>query len=156
MSPARRGARGRPAPRVDIAREGAAGGISDARIRDAVRSVIRAERARVDAISLTLVSDARMRGLNRRHLGRNRPTDVIAFSLPSAGAITGDIYVAPDAARRSAAAHGVTVREELLRLVVHGVLHALGHDHPEGEGRTRSAMWRRQERLVRRLARASR
>ncbi len=40
------------------------------------------------------------------------------------------------------------LREELIRLVVHGTLHALGRTHPEGEGRTRSPMWRRQERYV--------
>jgi probable rRNA maturation factor len=38
------------------------------------------------------------------------------------------------------------------RLVVHGSLHAIGYDHPEGPGRMRSAMWNKQERLVRRLA----
>jgi probable rRNA maturation factor len=41
------------------------------------------------------------------------------------------------------------VREELLRLVVHGVLHVLGHDHPEDDARYRSPMWQRQERLLR-------
>ncbi len=41
--------------------------------------------------------------------------------------------------------------EELVRLAVHGNLHVLGYDHPEGPSRTRSAMWRRQERYVRRL-----
>jgi probable rRNA maturation factor len=44
------------------------------------------------------------------------------------------------------------MREELVRLIVHGTLHALGRDHPEGAGRTRSAMWRRQERYVEALA----
>ncbi|HXJ29862.1 MAG TPA: rRNA maturation RNAse YbeY [Gemmatimonadales bacterium] len=43
------------------------------------------------------------------------------------------------------------LREELVRLAVHGTLHVLGYDHPDGPGRTRSAMWRRQERYVRRL-----
>jgi len=43
------------------------------------------------------------------------------------------------------------VDEELVRLAVHGTRHVLGFDHPEGPGRTRSAMWRRQERYVRRL-----
>jgi probable rRNA maturation factor len=41
------------------------------------------------------------------------------------------------------------VREELQRLVVHGVLHVLGHDHPEDESRYESSMWKRQERLLR-------
>jgi len=43
------------------------------------------------------------------------------------------------------------VSEELIRLTVHGTLHVLGYDHPHGAGRTRSSMWRRQERYVRRL-----
>jgi probable rRNA maturation factor len=43
------------------------------------------------------------------------------------------------------------VEEELVRLTVHGTLHVLGYDHPDGPGRTRSQMWRRQERHVRRL-----
>jgi probable rRNA maturation factor len=46
----------------------------------------------------------------------------------------------------------VPEREELARLVVHGTLHVLGWDHPETEDRTRSPMWRRQERYVDRLA----
>ena len=55
-------------------------------------------------------------------------------------------------AEREARAQGIPRREELIRLVVHGTLHALGRDHPEGAGRTRSAMWRRQERYVEALA----
>jgi probable rRNA maturation factor len=51
-------------------------------------------------------------------------------------------------AEREARRRGIPVREELIRLVVHGTLHVLGHDHPEGEGRTVSPMWRRQERYV--------
>ena len=65
--------------------------------------------------------------------------------------IGGDIYIAPDVARRNATAHGVSIREELTRLVVHGVLHVLGYDHPEDETRYASSMWRRQERLLRAL-----
>jgi probable rRNA maturation factor len=47
----------------------------------------------------------------------------------------------------------VPVREEVARLVVHGTLHVLGREHPEDEGRTRSPMWRRQERLLAHLYR---
>jgi len=55
-------------------------------------------------------------------------------------------------ARENATRLGVPLRRELARLVVHGTLHVLGHDHPEGERREQSAMWQRQERYLRRLA----
>jgi probable rRNA maturation factor len=119
-----------------------------------VRAVLTAERVRHAMISIAFVSESGIRALNRRHLRRNRPTDVIAFGFRSAGRrspIVGDIYIAPDVARASARANGVSVREELVRLIVHGTLHVLGYDHPDGNGRTRSTMWRRQERLVKRV-----
>jgi probable rRNA maturation factor len=93
-----------------------------------------------------------MRRLNAEHKGRDVPTDVIAFTLAGPrGARVGDVYVCPWVARREAAARGIPVREELIRLIVHGTLHVLGHDHPEA-GRESSAMWRRQERYVEALA----
>jgi rRNA maturation RNase YbeY len=150
-SPPRRAAR----LRIDVAREGTRGGLSGGAARRAAELAIGTARARVSALSITFVSDAIMRRLNRRHLGRSGLTDVIAFSLTHAGMVNGDIYIAPSAARLSAAAHRVPVREELTRLVVHGVLHVLGWDHPEGDRRTRSTMWRRQESLVRKLRGAS-
>ena len=123
-------------------------------ITAAVQLVLRAERIRSAAISIALVSDATIRRLNRRYLRHRRVTDVIAFALTGEGpAVVGDVYIAPGAARRAAAALGISAREEILRLVVHGVLHVLGYDHPAGAGRTRSAMWRRQELLLARVLR---
>ena len=77
-----------------------------------------------------------------------------AFTIaaPPGGALGGDVYVAPEVARENARRHGAGVREEVARLVVHGVLHVLGNDHPDGEARTTSPMWRRQEALLARLA----
>jgi probable rRNA maturation factor len=60
----------------------------------------------------------------------------------------GDVYVCAWVAEREARSRGIPVREELIRLVVHGTLHVLGLDHPEDERRSRSPMWRRQERYV--------
>jgi len=89
--------------------------------------------------------------MNRRATGRRGLTDVIAYTLPQPdGARWGDVYICPAAAVRETK-NGVPIDEELVRLAVHGTLHVLGYDHPEGPGRTRSAMWRRQERYVRRL-----
>lgn len=139
--------------RVDVAGAGVAPVPPATSVRRAVVTALRAARVRHAALSVTFVSDARMRRLNARYLGRRERTDVIAFGLtPAGGPVAGDIYIAPGAARAFAAHHGVPVREELLRLVVHGVLHVLGHDHPRGGDRVRSPMWRRQESLVRALA----
>jgi probable rRNA maturation factor len=65
--------------------------------------------------------------------------------------VIGDIYIAPAVARANALEHGVPVREELARLVVHGVLHVLGYEHPEADARTKSPMWKRQERVLARV-----
>jgi probable rRNA maturation factor len=109
--------------------------------------VVRWERAHRTRIELTLLDAMAMRRLNRRVTGRRGLTDVIAFTLPQPdGRVLGDVYLCPVVARRQPDA-----ATELVRLAVHGTLHVLGYDHPAGAGRTRSAMWRRQERYVRRL-----
>jgi probable rRNA maturation factor len=56
-------------------------------------------------------------------------------------------------AEREARRRGIALRQELVRLVVHGTLHVLGWDHPDGAVRERSRMWARQERYVTRLVR---
>lgn len=145
--------------RVSVALERVRVPVSRERVASVARAVLRSEKVGDAMLSITFVSAATIRALNRRHLRRDRPTDVIAFGFRergTAGAVVGDVYISPDAARASARADGITVREEIVRLVVHGTLHVLGHDHPETDARVTSAMWRRQERLVRRLVRLAR
>lgn len=122
--------------------------VAAARVADIVRAVLRGERRRA-LVSITFVGRDRMRQLNQRFTGGRGVTDVIAFPLPSPGGrLAGDVYVCPWAARRAARRFGVPFRQEVARVVVHGTLHVLGHDHPEGDDRTRCPMWRRQERYV--------
>jgi probable rRNA maturation factor len=121
-------------------------------VRRIVEAVLAGERRRA-FISVTFLGRESMRRLNARHKGRDEPTDVLSFALREPdGRMTGDVYICPWVAAREAGARGVPLREELVRLVVHGTLHVLGREHPEGEGRTRSPMWRRQERYVEALA----
>lgn len=129
--------------------------IPASRVRATARAVLSAERVGTALISIAFVSARAIARLNRTHLGVDDPTDVIAFAFQRTGRgspLIGDIYIAPAVARAHAKRYGVPPREEAVRLVVHGVLHVLGRDHPEGAARFKSPMWRRQERLVRRLA----
>jgi rRNA maturation RNase YbeY len=136
---------------VDVAAESVRVPVARARVARLADRVLRAEGVREAALSIAFVSDRRIAALNWQHLGHRGPTDVISFGFAPAhpGApLEGDIYIAPGVARRNAIAHGRGTREELLRLVVHGVLHVVGHDHPEGDARYDSAMWQRQEALL--------
>ena len=97
-------------------------------------------------LSIALVDDEAIRALNDRYRGRPRPTDVLSFSLlegPHAeqrGAMLGDVVIAVPYAAAQAEARGHGLDEELLRLLIHGVLHLLGFDHErEAEARAMEA-----------------
>ena len=120
-------------------------------VSHAVSTVLDREKVGAATITVTFMSSSLMRSLNRRTFGRDRATDVVAFPLPHDGELVGDVYVCPSIARRSARDFRISTREELLRLVVHGILHVLGYDHPTGASRTRSRMWKLQEQYVRSL-----
>jgi len=125
--------------------------LSRAAVTRAARRVLDGERRRA-TLSLTFVSREQMRALNTRWKGADQPTDVLAFALAGPGdSLTGDVYICPWVAAREARSRTIPLAQELRRLVVHGVLHVLGYDHPEGDRRTASAMWRRQERYLRSL-----
>ncbi|NPV03362.1 MAG: rRNA maturation RNase YbeY [Syntrophaceae bacterium] len=96
-------------------------------------------------LSLLLLDDGGIRALNRDWLGRDRPTNVIAFSQTEGDfgglnpGLLGDVAVSVEAARREARAAGIPFEDALLRLVVHGVLHLAGYEHegPGNEARAR-------------------
>lgn len=114
----------------------------------AVQAVLAGERRRA-TISISFVGPQAIRQLNLAWLGQDRSTDVIAFELPQPGPnALGDVYICQAVARRQAALLRVPLKAELLRLVIHGTLHVLGYQHPEGAGRTQSPMWRKQERYL--------
>ena len=109
------------------------------------------EEGRTGEFSIPLRSDQEMEKLNTRYLGRNVTTDVLAFSMGTDELALGDVYVCVDQASRQAKEHEIPLDEELVRLVVHGALHVLGHDHPEDSDRFTSPMFKLQERLVRQV-----
>lgn len=127
------------------------GGLPVAAVRRAVMTVLQGEQRDAE-VSITFLGPAAMQRLNHEYKHHDRPTDVIAFALPQpSGGVAGDIYVCRAVAAREARARSIPVRQELLRLVVHGTLHVLGHEHPEDHTREMSPMWDQQERYLRAL-----
>lgn len=143
---------------VHVSADGLRSPLGREAIADVARAALRAERVRAALLSITLLDRRAMAKVNRDHLGHAGATDVISFgfSRPTPrDPVVGDIYICPDVARENARARRASVREETARLVVHGILHILGYDHPEDETREESDMWRRQERLLRRIVTTS-
>ena len=110
-------------------------------VERAARRVLSAAGEPDATLSLSLVGDRAIRTLNRRHRGKDRATDVLSFPLIEArderkgrnGAraerMLGDVVISLDTARRQAGAYDATLDAEVRRLLIHGVLHLLGHDH---------------------------
>jgi len=88
-------------------------------------------------LTLTFVDGEEMNALNAEHMGVDGPTDVLSFPLDATDAevpdgvpvLLGDVVVCPVVAAEQAPQHAGTLDDELALLVVHGVLHVLGHDH---------------------------
>lgn len=93
-------------------------------------------------LSVAIVSDRRMRALNRQFRGKDSVTDVLSFpasqsalAAPSAAGFLGDIVIAAGVAGRQAKDAGHSLQTELRVLSLHGLLHLLGYDHETDDGR---------------------
>ena len=105
------------------------------RARTALRA---AGQARAE-LSLALVGDLAMAELNERHREKHGPTDVLSFSLVEGphtafrGTLLGDVVIDVEQAARQARRARRSLDDELAKLMIHGVLHLLGHDHEEDD-----------------------
>jgi probable rRNA maturation factor len=105
-------------------------------------------------LTIVLTTDARLQELNRDYLGIDAPTDVLSFPAseldPETGArYIGDILISIQRAQSQATVAGHPLESEVQLLVVHGVLHLLGHDH--AEAREKARMWEAQAEVLERL-----
>ncbi len=120
------------------------------RIRTLTLATLQRMRVRHAMLSIACVGNRKIASLNLRIMEHRGATDIITLAFRRRSRhepIVADIYIAPDVVRANARAAGVSAREEMARVVIHGVLHALGREHPEAT-RERSPMWRLQERLL--------
>src|SRR5574341_1705851 len=105
-------------------------------------------------LTIVLTDDARLHELNRDDLRIDAPTDVLSFPAsetdPETGArYIGDILISVPRAQTQADAAGHPLESELQLLVVHGVLHLLGHDHARANDKAQ--MWKAQTEILERL-----
>ena len=150
-------------PEVFVADEQQAVPIDTVRWASLAEAVLVAEGVRGNVeLSLLFVAEDDIAELNREFLGKGEPTDVLAFPIDAAEVevlsvpapsssgpdrsapdpgdlplLLGDVVVCPAVAERQAPTHAGTLDDELALLVVHGVLHVLGHDHAEPDERAR-------------------
>jgi probable rRNA maturation factor len=85
-------------------------------------------------LSVAVVSDRRMRALNRQFRGKDASTDVLSFPSGERGFL-GDIVIADGVAKRQAKEAGHSIQTELRVLALHGLLHLLGFDHDADDGK---------------------
>lgn len=117
------------------------------------RGVLRALGHARSELSLTLTDDAGIAELNQQYRARRGPTDVLSFSLfegdhaDHRGGLLGDVVIGVEAAARQARAAHRGLDRELAHLLIHGVLHLLGHDH---EADDEARRMRAEERRLRR------
>lgn len=119
---------------------------------------------RQSELSIELAGDRRMRRLNRQYRKKDRTTDVLAFPMREALAphaarfatnMLGDVVISVPQARRQAIEVGKRLDDELVSLLVHGVLHLCGYDHERGE-KEAARMHRRERQLLRAIGPAPR
>jgi len=102
-------------------------------------------------LSILVDNDSRIQQLNQEFIGIDAPTDVLAFPAghldPDTGRVyLGDVIISFPQAKNQADQAGHSLAAEINLLVVHGVLHLLGYDHDEPEGKVK--MWSAQTQIL--------
>ncbi len=109
--------------------------IDKRKIRSTVLKIMKILDCADKEISLSFVDDEIIKELNKKYLGKNKPTNVISFSLREGEyndinpQIMGDIIISAETAQRDALNGNLTVSQEIDFLIIHGILHLLGYNH---------------------------
>ncbi len=119
------------------------------RVSVLVRQIVREEGKRADNIDVVLVDDDFLLGLNKKFLNHHYKTDVISFELGGPDRIEGEIYISVDRAAAQARRFKVSLGREVLRLLIHGVLHLTGWE--DGTRSQKLRMRKRENELMERF-----
>jgi rRNA maturation RNase YbeY len=95
--------------------------------------VIQKEEASVGIINVIFTSDEKLEALNKEYLSRNNLTDVIAFDYSKDQMISGDVFISIPRVKENAEIFSVSFKQELKRVIIHGILHMLGYDDKDAQ-----------------------
>jgi probable rRNA maturation factor len=115
------------------------------KIRKAAERILASLRISGYELSVLLLDNKGIRAVNKKYLNRNRPTNVISFSLTEGEFgninphVLGDVVISVEKALEQAETRGTSLEEKLTFLLIHGVLHLVGYDH-EKKGSEREKM----------------
>lgn len=122
-----------------------------ARLKLAARKILKSLGLKGASLSILLVNDRAIRRLNRRYLGHDRATDVIAF--PQKKPFLGDIVISLETTKRQAKEYGNSFDYELCFYLCHGVLHLMGFE--DKTKKQSEKMLRKQEKILRKIGTGS-
>ncbi len=95
-------------------------------LNEIIKNFLKAYKIKNKEVSLALVNDQAIKKINKAYLGRNQATDVLAF--PGSSNELGEIIIDYDQIKRQAGSYHNTVGQELIFVLVHGLLHLVGYD----------------------------
>jgi probable rRNA maturation factor len=130
---------------IDVVFRAPLGSIGASLFQDAIRHALRAGHVRRATISCAVVSDVEIHRINREYLEHDYPTDIITFPLEE-DPLEAELVISADTARKQAKDYRVSLREECVRLAIHGVLHLTGYD--DRDDASYRAMKKREDFLV--------
>lgn len=93
-----------------------------------LKAVSEEEGRRIGQISVIFCSDPYLLEINRKYLGHDYYTDIITFDYSEGDTISGDLFISVDTVRSNAEYYSADFKDELDRVIVHGVLHLIGYD----------------------------
>jgi rRNA maturation RNase YbeY len=115
-------------------------------IKRFLERVIRDEKRIPGDLKFIFTDDTSLQDINREFLKNRYYTDIISFDYSEGGVINGELYISQEAVRRNAVNYDVKIKEEILRVMIHGVLHLCGYN--DNNERNRDIMFSIQEKKV--------
>ncbi|HEY1235728.1 MAG TPA: rRNA maturation RNase YbeY [Candidatus Binatia bacterium] len=139
---------------VDIVQRGAGKRMPSRKIKKIALTILELLAQKNAELSLALIGNAEMRRLNARYRKKDYPTDVLSFPAggitPKDAPLLGDVIISVDKAIEQATGRGHSSEQEVITLLIHGIVHLLGYDHERSMKEAR-AMGRVERRIYRQL-----